>query len=243
MVDLLSSVIDAHGGLDRWSAVDAVTARITIGGVAWEAKGQPDIVGPKTVEVDTRRERIGLTPFAAADWDLELYAAPERVVVTDREGAVVEERTTPRSMFAGSDMTSRWDMLQAGYFIGYALWNYLTEPFLLSYPGVEAHEIDSSEQEGDTWRRLRVTFPETVATDNVEQVYYFDSTGIQRRKDYDLEIDGNVPVAHYTDEPKTFDGIVVPTARRVRRRMEDGDADMAEDYITIDIHHVAYRTL
>jgi hypothetical protein len=241
MDSLLSRVIDAHGGLDRWSRLDRLAARLTIGGPFWAAKGQPAAGGRKTVEADVRQQRIGLTPFAAADWDLEFSVDPEHVMVTDAEEAVVEERTDPRVSFAEHDATSPWDTLQTGYFLSYALWNYLTEPFLLSYPGFEAHEIDPSEQDGETWQRLQVTFPSTVATHNRQQVFYFDSAGMQRRLDYAPEINGDTPTAHYTDDHKTFAGIVAPTRHRVRRRLQDGTADMSVDYITIDIHNVDFH--
>ena len=241
MDSLLSQVIDAHGGLERWSRVDRLAARLTIGGPFWQGKGQPSAAGRKTVEADTRQERIGLTPFAAADWDLELSADPELVTVTDAEEAVVEQRSDPRVSFVGYDARSRWDTLQTGYFLSYALWNHLTEPFLLTYPGVEAHEIDPWEEESETWRRLQVIFPSTVATHNSEQVFYFDDASMERRIDYAPEVDGNVPLAHYTDDPKTFDGIVVPTRHRVHPRQQDGTADMSVDYITIDVHRVEYH--
>lgn len=32
--------------------------------------------------------------------------------------------------------------MQANYFMGYALWNYLTTPYLLSHPGVETTELE-----------------------------------------------------------------------------------------------------
>jgi hypothetical protein len=241
MDDLLSRVLDAHGGLDRWSRVTGMTARITIGGPFWEFKGQPGILGEETVELDTRREHIGFTPFGGADWTLEFSGDPEHVVVRDLEGTVVEERTDPRASFAGYDMNSKWDIPQTGYFISYSIWNYLTEPFLFTYPGVEAHEIEPWEENGGTWRRLHVTFPRTIATHNPEQVFYFDDAGMQYRMDYEPAVNGNALVAHYTDEPRAFDGIVVPTRRRVRRRREDGTADTTVDYITIDIHHLEYR--
>jgi hypothetical protein len=88
---------------------------------------------------------------------------------------------------------------------------------------------------------LHVTFPKIIATRNPEQVFYFAEGGMQRRMDYAPEVNGNAPIAHYTGEPKTFGGIVVPARRRVRRRLEDGTADMTIDYITIDIHHVEYQ--
>ncbi len=242
MDKLLSQVIEAHGGLARWSAVTGLTAHMTIGGPFWASKGQPAILGEQTVDLDARHEHIGLTPFGGADWTLEFGTGPDHVVVRDVEGDVVEERTDPRASFAGLGVTSAWDLAQTGYFIGYALWNYLTEPFLLAYPGVDAHEIEPWEESGQTWRRLDVTFPDSIVTHSPQQVFYFDGGGEQRRMDYVAEVSGSAPIAHYTSEPKTFGGIVMPTRHRARRRLEDGTADMTIDYITIDIHDVEYRT-
>jgi hypothetical protein len=242
MDKLLSEVIDAHGGLARWSAVTGLTAHMTIGGPFWALKGQPAVLGEQTVDLDARREHIGLTPFGGADWTLEFGAGPEHVVVRDVEGDVVEERTDPRASFTGLGVTSAWDLAQTGYFIGYALWNYLTEPFLLAYPGVDAHEIGPWEESGQTWRRLDVTFPDSIVTHSPQQVFYFDEGGAQRRMDYVVEVNGSAPVAHYTSEPKTFGGIVVPTRRRIGLRLEDGAVDTTIDRITIDIHNVEYRT-
>ncbi|MDX6490377.1 MAG: hypothetical protein QOD43_622, partial [Gaiellaceae bacterium] len=47
-VDLLASVLDAHGGLDRWARVDTITARLSIGGPFWGRKGWPKIFGDQT---------------------------------------------------------------------------------------------------------------------------------------------------------------------------------------------------
>jgi hypothetical protein len=215
---------------------------MTIGGPFWASKGQAGALNYETVELDTRQQHIGLTPFAGAEWDLEFGVDPEHVAVTDGEDTVVEERTHPRASFTDYDRASTWDMLQTGYFISYAIWNYLTEPFLLSYPGVEAHEISPWEESGETWRRLQVTFPEDLATHSEVAVFYFDADGMQRRMDYDQVLDGNAPTADYAYEPRTFGGVVVPTRRRVRQRLEDGTANMAVDHITIDVHDVEYRT-
>ena len=45
-------------------------------------------------------------------------------------------------------MHTPWDVLQLAYFIGYAMWNYLTTPFLFTYPGVEAREIEPWHEAG-----------------------------------------------------------------------------------------------
>jgi hypothetical protein len=47
-----------------------------------------------------------------------------------------------------------------------------------------------------------------------------------------------VRIAHYTDDHKTFDGIVMPTRRRVYRRNPDGTADKSVAVITLDIDNI-----
>jgi hypothetical protein len=39
---------------------------------------------------------------------------------------------------------------QTGYFIAYATWSYLLEPFLLTLPGVETREIEPWSEVGET---------------------------------------------------------------------------------------------
>ena len=106
-----------------------------------------------------------------------------------------------------------------GEFISYATWLYLAEPLLFSLPRVKVREVEPWEEDGETWRRLGVTFPDTIASHSTVQTYYFDSvTGLQRRMDYDVEVNGWAGVAHYTSEHKDFDGLVTPPRRRVLLR-------------------------
>ena len=62
---------------------------------------------------------------------------------------------------------------------------------------------------------------------------------MQRRLDYVVQVNGNAVIAHYTDEPKTFGGLLFPTRRRVYRRLPDGTANRSRAAITIDIADIA----
>ena len=44
MNDLLGTVIEAHGGLERWNQLDSVSARLVQGGVMWGIKGQQGVL-------------------------------------------------------------------------------------------------------------------------------------------------------------------------------------------------------
>lgn len=236
MNDLLASVLDAYGGVDRWAHVQTITARLSIGGPFWGRKGWPEIFGDQTtLELDARRQHIVVTPFNGADRRSTVDVNPERIVVHTNDGVAVERRDDPRASFAGYEVTTPWDALQVGYFISYACWNYLTAPFLFTYPGVETRELEPWQEDGETWRRLHVTFPRSIATHSTEQVFYFGADFMQRRMDYSVEVNGDVLVAQYQYEPKTFQGLVFPTQRRVHRRNADGTADQSQTSITLDI--------
>jgi hypothetical protein len=240
MISLLTSVLDAHGGMDRWERVNTITARLSIGGPFWGRKGWPDIFGAETtLEFDAHRQHIVVTPFNGVEQYSVFDVAPERVVVYTRDGIVVDRRDDPRASFAGYEVTTPWDALQVDYFISYACWNYLTAPFLFTYPGVETEELEPWQEHGETWRRLHVTFPQSIATHSKEQVFYYGSDFMQRRMDYAVEINGDVLVAQYQYEPKTFEGLVLPTQRRVHRRSPEGIADQSQTSITIDVADIA----
>jgi hypothetical protein len=61
-----------------------------------------------------------------------------------------------------------------------------------------------------------------------------------KRLDYVTDVLGGVG-AHYCYDPKTFDGIVIPTLRRVVRRTPDGvnlsgPTSFVLDYTDVSIH-------
>src|SRR6202165_5317942 len=88
MDDLLASVSEAYGGVDRWAHVQTITARLSIAGPFWGRKGWPDIFGDQTtLELDARRQHIVVTPFNGADRRSTFDVNPERIVVHHHRGA------------------------------------------------------------------------------------------------------------------------------------------------------------
>jgi hypothetical protein len=242
MDELLTRVLDAHGGLENWSKVTTLTARLSLGGPFWEARGWPGIYDNSTAQLDAHREHIAFTPFTTPDRKSVLDVESQRVAILSAAGDIVEERENPRRSFPlPFELATTWDALQVAYFAGYANWNYLTTPFLFTYPGVEANEIDPWEEDGETWRRLKVTFPKSIATHNTEQFFYFDSDHMLRRMDYSPDVTGAPPVAHYAYDHQEFDGFIFPTKRDVHRRDAEGIADKSQTAITIAIESVAIQ--
>jgi hypothetical protein len=237
MNDLLDFVLDAHGGHERWSGVSTLTAKLAVGGPFWGQQGFADALLDETLTIDTRRQHAVFTPWTAPGQSLTFDTDPERVVLQTADGQTIDSRTSPRSSYAAHDPHSPWDALQVGYFLCYGMWNYLTTPFLLAYPGVQVREITPWQQDGQTWRRLQATFRASITTHSAEQVFYFGDDGLLRRLDYTVEADGG-RAAHYTAGYKTFDGLAFPTRRRVYRRNPDGTPDRSVTAITLDIHDI-----
>jgi hypothetical protein len=127
----------------------------------------------------------------------------------------------PRDSFAGAVLTTKWNELQELYFASYAFWNYFTAPFLLVLPGVEVEEIETHNEDGETWRQLSVIFPPEIPTHSARQTFYFNDKGLLQRLDYATDVAGGV-ASHYCFDHVAFDGIVVPTFRRVVPRKPEG---------------------
>ena len=214
-----------------------VSPRVSVhginGGVLWGAKGKAGVLDDVTIAVDLRSEKVSHWPFGSADRRSRFE--PQRVALEDASGKVVEELRQPRSSFQGHTLETPWSDLQLAYFVGCAMWTYLNTPFLLVRPGVESEELEPWQEAGETWRRLKVRFPPDIATHSTEQTLYFDQGGLLKRHDYDVEISGGTPAAHYVSDLREFSGIVFPTKRRIFPRQPDGHSAPEPLVVSIDL--------
>lgn len=216
MSDLLDETVAAHGGRKRWNDVSNIRTHLRASGALLHIKGQQSVFSEVDVDVDPRTQRAIFTPFARHDWR-GIYE-PDRVRIEDVAGNTIEERDNPRASFAGHQLHTAWDQLHALYFGGYAMWTYLTIPFMLSAPGVSTSEFEPWVENGKTFRRLRVTFPRTIATHGPEETFYVNEGGLIERHDYTADVIGGGRGAHYLSGHEEFDGIIFPTLRQVYPR-------------------------
>lgn len=240
MDKLLAAVLDAHGGLHEWAKATQLTARMSLGGPFWAARGWPGVYDDVTVTIDPRRQHIAFAPFTAPDRTSSMDVDPERVSITGLDGRIIEERADPRSSFPldFNPTATPWDAIQVAYFTSAAVWNYMVGPFVFAQPEVDAREIEPWTEGGKPWRRLAVKFPTTNANHNTEQTFYYDETFMLVRMDYSPDVTGKPPVAHYTSDYRKFDGFMFPTRRRVHLHDEHGVADQQFAPITIDVTEV-----
>ena len=236
MNDLAEQAIDAHGGLDRWGQYRTLSADLVNGGALWPLKGQSGVLDEATVTVGLTDQWASHRPFGAPDRKSRFE--PHRVAIETDDGVVVEELNDPRASFAGHQVVTPWTRLQLAYFAGYAMWTYLNLPFALARSDVHSEELSQWEEEGERWRRLKVTFPETIATHSKEQTLYFDQEGLLKRHDYDVDISGGSAAVHYVGEYRTFSGLMFPTQRRVFPRQPDGKAMGEPLLVSIDLSNI-----
>ncbi len=233
MNDLLATALAAHGGLDRWNELGSVSANLSIGGVLWDLKGLPGLFAISTYEANLRSQSAVLGHFGSADRQVRF--TPQRLVLKGLGGNLLAARDAPRDAFAGHVNETPWDELHAAYFTGYALWTYLTQPFLYTYPGFEVEEIEPWAEQGETWRRLKVRFPDSIASHTRDQISYFGPDGLLRRHDYAVDVLGGATGAHYVDDYRTCDGIRAPFRRRVFPLGADNQRVPEPVLISIDI--------
>ena len=236
----LDQIFDAHGGTGAWQAASAIHARVEAGGLlpATRMPGSRFKDYHLTIELD--EQRATMDPFPEPG--LKAIFDRGRVRIERTSGEVVARRDDPRAAFfglSGVRRNVRCDALDAAYFVGYAMWNYLATPLLFTHPGVEVSDGGPWIDHGEQWRRLEVIFGGDLVTHSRAQTFYYDARGLLRRHDYVADIIGpHARVAHYCAEHAMFGGLVFPTRRRVLP-MAIGNSPMHFPIlISIDLHEL-----
>jgi hypothetical protein len=239
MTDLLNFTIQAHGGIEQWQSVDSIDVDFNYSGALLELKGYPGHRTP-SVSVDSRSPHAVIQGLDARN-DRWCFT-PDRVWIERPDGSVLEERTSPRSAFASHDRNTPWDRLHLTYFLGYAMWNYLTVPFLFARAGFDHREVGTHVEAGETWRILEVTYPDDVPAHTKTQKLYFGSEdGMLKRLDYTTGVLGGVG-AHYCYDPKNVDGLIFRTLRRVVRRTPEGTLIAGKTSFFLDYTRLRIRS-
>lgn len=105
----------------------------------------------------------------------------------------------------------KWRPVDAAYFFGYALANYLSLPFLLS----STRFVSSRGQRG-----VVVDFPDGLDTHCRRQAFHFDDTGLLVAHDYDADVISRFAVGrHFSAHYEAVDGMVFARSRHVLARL------------------------
>jgi hypothetical protein len=235
MNDLLENAVAAHGGLDRWNQVTSISVDASITGAFWHLKGKGDALADVRLEVDTTRERLTMD-FVGQD--KRSVFEPRRVEMQHADGALIEARDDPERSFDGHQFQTPWDDIHLAYFTGAALWTYLNTPFLYTRPGFVTEEITPIEADGETWRRLKVTFPDDIKSHTRQQVSCFGPDGLLRRHDFTSDVLGAPTESQlYATDYRDVDGIIIAATRRAYA--VEGEARIVT--VAIDMGNITLR--
>jgi hypothetical protein len=234
---LLDEVIEAAGGRDQWLQHSFVSAHLVQSGGIWAMKGQPGVLDDVRIDVALHQEWVSHHPFGSPD--LRSSFTPRRVEMRFGIHEIAEFVDDPRPALVAAPQAA-WTGLQLAYFVGTAMWTYLTQPFCFKLPGFRVEEIDPWTADATTLRRLQVHWPSYLATHCTRQILYVDDLGRFARHDYEVEILGNAPAAHLFDEYATVGGITMPTQHRIYGRGPDGEVDTSAAIVTIDIDDIGF---
>jgi hypothetical protein len=217
MSALLHEVLDAHGGLERWRKAKTIHARVRTGGLLVRTRVPGNRFADYRITVHVQEPLTVFDPFPR---DGQRGVFERRAArIESRGGEVISLRANARAAFFGRSglrRNIRWDPLDSVYFAGYAMWNYLTTPYLLTREDVEVSEGETWQEGGETWRRLNASFPPDIDTHSPRQTFYFDAGGRLRRHDYVAEVVGPwARAALHCADPVQAGGLVFPTRRRV----------------------------
>ncbi|WP_412070278.1 hypothetical protein [Rubrivirga sp. IMCC43871] len=211
MSDLLDTAIAAHGGAETWRTVDTLRFRLRVRGNILMLRGRSPRTRALTASLAAHRVHARLDPFPGPGRVGVLDG--DEVWIEDADGTVLQRR--PRTP-AGQRQGRLWDALDELNFLAYAFWNYGTTPFLLARPEIATRELPPVDGPGGPLRRLVATFPPSIPTHSREQTFSFGPDGLLRRLDYTADVFGPIAHgAHFCHAPRAFDGLVVPTHRRV----------------------------
>ena len=231
MNELLKLALTAHGGLKRWQEIKNIRAKASITGATWYIKNRPDVLRNVEIDVETKTEK--LTMSFTGEQKQTIFEGS--IITIIRDGQPPEIWKHPVKSFEGHTLETPWQDVHVAYFSGEALWTYLNIPFLYARPDFETEEIEPWQEEGETWRRLKITFPDTIFTHSKEQISFFGPDGLMRRHDYAVNVLGGATAAKYCSDYQNIDGIIFPMTHRVFAYQGDHVVQKEPVLVAIDL--------
>lgn len=210
---LLDTVLSVHGGRTHWMLVDRIEGALSSGGLAFALHGQAHALRGLRVVVWPHAVRVELRDYVRPGWTG--VWTRQHVALHDERGTVQRERLQPRASFERWSRQVHWDALDMLYFAGYALWNYLSFPFVLAQPGVTV-TVAPVRPGGAATVRLDARFDPDIPTHSPQQRFWLDAQGYLLRHDYTADVIGRLATAaHLCQAAESVSGLRFYTRRRV----------------------------
>jgi len=206
---LLDRVFRAHGAIESWRRVWRIDASFSSGGLAYVTRLQEGKLLRHRISVFPHEMRTIIRDYPTAGQTGHWQRDQVRIEPFDEAPARVRDRA--RDRFATWRARLYWDDLDLLYFVGYALWNYLSFPFLL-----HRHEVDIAVGKINGRSILDVRFPHDFPTHSRRQYFQIDKDGLLVRHDYVAEVFGRWAAgANFCRANSVIEGLRFYTRRRV----------------------------
>jgi hypothetical protein len=228
---LAEKMIHAHGGIVSWEQSESVTLAMRGSGLLLISKRQRRAMKDVGVTVATAGQRTVISPYPKQGQRGIFEEGSVRIET--ESGELIEKRDDPRPLFRRLRRQFRWDELDLLYFSGYALWNYVSVPFVLLRDG---YGLEAKNEQ-----TLVVTFPDGVHTHCRTQRFQLDESGLLQRHLYTAEPVGRwARSVHVASEHRAFGSLIFPTKRRVYPRGPGGLRVPIPVLVRIDIDDVGF---
>ena len=185
--DLIDDIMEAHGGRTRWRKLEVIVASLSSGGFALTSKLQPFAFRNLKISVNPHERRVVFKNFCHEGrrgiW------TPTHVQIRDENDTLVWERQDPRAQFGSLAKRLHWDKLDILYFAGYALWNYLSFPFILDLVGVSVTQQPPLNDRSSN--RLVATLDPCIPTHSSTQSFHINTKRQLVQHDYTAEVLGS----------------------------------------------------
>lgn len=210
---LVDTLLSRHGGREAWRTVQCIEAELSTGGLAFASRGQFSPLRGCRIQVDPHHWRVTLSGYP--DPDCRAEWTPGRVTLDLGDGTPPQTRLNPRDRFKGWLRHPRWDALDLLYFVGYAIWNYLSFPWLLTRDDVQVR-VAQGRPDATGPLRLEARFAPGFPTHSPVQHFHLGADGLLVRHDYVAEVMGPwASAAHFCLDHQWVDGLRLYTRRRV----------------------------
>lgn len=236
--ELLETMIDAHGGLQKWFEFSRATARVLITGDVWSSpKGEP-VFADTQIEILTQEESVTMVSNGSSG--LRSVFRPNIIQLEVPGEELVETRYNPRTSFEAGGRLSEWDKFQMAYVCSYSIWNCLTQPFLFSFSGFEIEEVAPRPAGTETWRTIKVEYPEYIVSPSRQIICYVGDDGLMRQQDFVHHNLNDITISSVMTEYAEIQGMRLPVVRKLYLAKDLENGTDAPLFASIQIKDIAF---
>ncbi len=211
MIELLSSVIEAHGGQKNWDRFSDFAADLGVNGILCDEMGWTGMVPESRLLFSLRKQR---TVISLSGGQGTLLVQPDLVSHMDTHGLYRASLAHPREHLLRAER-SDWDVLRTAYFFANIIRYSVTAPFLYALPGFLTEEIEPWTEGDETWRGLKIVFPREMEAPVQVQYAHYGSDGLLRRMRSRIDILENLELVSYITSYDQVNGIWIATCQDV----------------------------